>query len=132
MEIHYKIIGFLLIALSCIHVVFPKYFHWKKDLDSLSLINREMMYVHTFFVAIMVFLMGVLCITSSKELIETDLGKNIALGMCIFWTIRLLIQFFGYSAALWKGKTFETIMHILFSLLWIYLSIIFGATYFNH
>jgi hypothetical protein len=125
MQIHLKIIGVLLIALGLIHIFFPKYFNWNKELKSLSLINRQMMTVHTFFIALTVFLMGLLCFTSSTELIETNLGKKISLGLGIFWTIRLFIQFFGYSRELWKGKIFETTMHIIFSLLWGYLSFIF-------
>jgi hypothetical protein len=131
MELHFKIIGVLLIALAFVHVVFPKYFNWDKELKSLSLINRQMMIVHTLFIALTVFLMGLLCLTSSTELIETNLGKKISLGLGLFWTVRLFIQFFGYSSMLWKGKKFETSMHLLFSLLWIYLSIVFLTTYFN-
>ena len=96
MEIHFKIIGVLLIALALVHIVFPKYFNWDKELKSLSLINRQMMTVHTFFIALTVFLMGSLCLTSSAELIETNLGKKISLGLGLFWTVRLFIQFFGY------------------------------------
>jgi len=125
MEIHYKIIGVLLIALALVHVIFPKYFNWKEELKSISPINRQMMIVHTFFIALVVFLMGLLCLTSTTELIETKLGKTISLGLGIFWTIRLFIQFFGYSTELWKGKTFETVVHIFFSFLWAYLSVIF-------
>lgn len=131
MEIQFKIIGVLLIALALVHIVFPKYFNWVKELKSLSLINRQMMTVHTFFIALTVLLMGLLCLTSSSELIETNLGKKISLGLGVFWTVRLFIQFFGYSTDLWKGKKFETFMHIIFSLLWSYLSIIFLTTYFN-
>lgn len=131
MEIHFKIIGVLLIALALVHIVFPKYFNWHKELKSLSLINRQMMTVHTFFIALTVFLMGLLCLTSSAELIETNLGKKISLGLGLFWTVRLFIQFFCYSTDLWKGKKFETFMHIIFSLLWTYLSIIFLTIYFN-
>ena len=131
MEIHFKIIGVLLIALSLVHIFFPKYFNWNKELKSLSLINRQMMTVHTFFIALTVFLIGLLCLTSSNELVETNLGKKISLGLGIFWTVRLLIQFFGYSTELWKGKTFETVIHIISSLLWTYLSIVFLTTYFN-
>jgi hypothetical protein len=129
MEIHLKIIGFLLTALALAHVTFPKYFNWKKELNNLSLINRQMMYVHTFFIALIVLLMGMLCLTSSTELVETKLGNSIALGLCIFWTARLFIQFFGYSTKLWKGKTTETIIHILFSFLWAYFGIIFFLVY---
>ena len=129
MEIHFKIIGILLIVLSLVHLVFPRYFNWKTELSSLSLINRQMMYVHAFFIAIVVLLTGLLCLTSSKELISTDLGKKITLGLGIFWTIRLFVQFFGYSSTLWRGKILETIIHILFSLLWTYLSIVFLGNY---
>ena len=131
MHFHLKITGALLVALALIHIPFPKYFNWDNELKSLSVINRQMMTVHTFFIALTVFLMGLLCLTSSGELIETSLGKKISLGLGIFWTVRLFIQFFGYSSDLWKGKTFETLMHILFSILWAYLSILFLTIYFN-
>ncbi len=125
MEFHLKIIGWLLIALALIHVVFPNYFDWKKELAKLSLVNREMMYVHTFFIAIVVLLMGILCVTSSRELMTTTLGQRIALGFGIFWFLRLLIQFFGYSSKLWQGNTFETCVHVVFTLLWTYFTIVF-------
>ena len=131
MEIHFKAIGILLMLLSISHVIFPRYFDWKEELKSLSLINRQMMIVHTFFVALAVFLMGLLCITSSSELVHTTLGKSVSLGLGVFWLIRLLVQFFGYSSLLWKGKKFETFIHILFSLLWLYISIVFLMNYFN-
>lgn len=129
MELHLKIIGWILILLASVHVVFPKRFNWTEELSSLSLINREVMYIHTFFIALVVLLMGILCLTSAKELIETNLGNKVTLGLGVFWSIRLLIQFFGYSSELWKGKTFETIIHILSSFLWTYLSVIFLMIY---
>jgi hypothetical protein len=129
MEIHFKIIGILLISLALLHVYFPKYFSWKQDLDKLTLINRQIMYVHSFFIAFAVFLVGLLCITSASELIETTLGKRISLGIGIFWGARLIIQFFGYSSKLWKGKSFETTVHIVLALFWTYLTIIFVTPY---
>jgi hypothetical protein len=129
MELHLKIIGILLIVLALVHAIFPRYFRWREDLSSLSLINRQMMYVHTFFVALLLMLIGVLCVTSSKDLIETELGNKIALGLFVFWFVRLLIQFFGYSSKLWKGKAFETTVHILFSMLWLYFTTVFFVVY---
>lgn len=127
MQIQLKIIGILLLALALVHTVFPKYFRWRKELTLLSLINRQMLMIHTFFIALTVFLIGLLCLISTNELIDTKLGKNISLGLGIFWTIRLFIQFFGYSSKLWKGRTFETSVHIVFIFLWSYLSYIFWA-----
>lgn len=87
------------------------------------------MTTHTFFIAFTVFLMGVLCLTSAKDIVETNLGKSISLGLGIFWSIRLFFQFFVYSKQLWKGKKFETFIHILFSIFWAYFSIIFLTIY---
>lgn len=125
MELQLKIIGILLILLAGIHIIFPKYFKWKIELNSLSLINRQLMYIHSFFIAFAVLLIGILCLTSAEELTSTTLGKKISLGLGIFWTTRLFIQFFGYSPKLWKGKTFETSVHIFFSIFWVYLTTIF-------
>jgi hypothetical protein len=91
--------------------------------------NRQMMYVHSFFIAFVVFLMGVLCLTSARELIHTALGKRLALGLAFFWTIRGLVQLFGYSSKIWKGRRFETAVHVVFVLLWTYLSAIFILAY---
>ena len=130
MELHFKIIGALLIVLSLMHIFFPKYFKWKTELNSLSLINRQMMVIHTLFIAILLLLMGLLCITSYVELTTTSLGKKISLGLAVFWGIRLIVQFFGYSSKLWRGKRFETSMHFLFSFFWCYLFAIFTLSFY--
>jgi hypothetical protein len=131
MYIHLKIIGVLLIVLAFLHIGFSKYFNWKEELSTLSLINQQMMKVHTFFIAFVVFLIGVICFTSTKEIIETNLGRKIAFGLSLFWFVRLVFQFLVYSPMLWKGKIFETIMHVLFTLFWVYLSTVFFIIYLN-
>lgn len=132
MYIHLKIIGTLLIALALLHFIFPKYFKWETELKALSLINKQMMVIHTFFVAFTVFLMGLLCVIQTSELMNTSLGKTISIGFGIFWFMRLVIQFFGYSSQLWKGKTFETIIHIAFSCFWVYLTTVFFTIGFSN
>jgi hypothetical protein len=125
MENHFTFIGVALMLLAVIHIPFPKYFKWADELKSLSLMNRQMMYVHTFFIALTVFFMGVLCVTSSYDLLHTTLGKRLTFGFGIFWFTRLMIQFFGYSPKLWRGKLFETTVHIVFSVFWLYMTVVF-------
>lgn len=125
MEINLKISGSVLIILALGHILFPRYFKWDEELRPLSLINRQMMYVHAFFIGIAVFMMGLLCVSSTTELIDTPLGREICLGLGVFWLLRLFFQFFVYSTLLWRGKKLETGIHILFSLIWVYLSLIF-------
>jgi len=125
MTLQLELIGALLVVLALLHAAFGWYFNWRREFAVVSLINRQMMYVHTFFVAFTVGLMGLLCLTSAAELVGTPLGRRVALGLGVFWLARLLIQFFGYSASLWRGKRFETIIHVLFSVFWTYLSAVF-------
>ena len=132
MELQLEIIGFLSILLAVAHVIFPKYFNWKEDLRSVSLINKQLMYVHTFFIAFFVFLIGVFLINCSYDIIYTGLGRMIALGLFIFWGVRLIFQFFVYSTKLWKGKLFETIVHIIASLLWLYFTTVFFLVYWQY
>ncbi len=125
MTLHLEIVGCLLIALALLHLAFPRYFDWARELRPLSLMNRQMMWVHTFFIALAVLLMGVLCVTCPDDLAATPLGRRVACGLAIFWGARLVVQFVGYSAELWRGKTFETIAHIGSALLWAYVTGVF-------
>ena len=125
MILQLKLVGFLLVVLALLHAAFARYFNWRTEFAAVSLINRQMMYVHTFFIALMVLLMGLLCLTSAPELVGTPLGRRVALGCGVFWLARLLIQFFGYSPELWRGKRFETAVHVVFIGFWSYLSGLF-------
>lgn len=125
MIIHIQAIGVLFVLLSLLHIGFPRYFRWREELATLSLINRQMMQVHTLFIAVLVLLIGLLCLSSAGELVDTSLGKRVCMGLGIFWGLRALVQWFGYSARLWRGKRFETLVHIALSVLWIYCTVVF-------
>ena len=106
METPIKIVGSLLVALSLMHIIIPKYFKWEQELASLSLITKQIFYVHTFFIAFTVLLMGLLCIKYSRELIYDPFGRVISLGLFGFWLTRLIFQFLVYSPSVWRGKKF--------------------------
>lgn len=125
MLLQFKVIGGLLMLLSFLHAFIPGYLDWKRDLRPLSLMNRQMMQTHTIFIAITVFSIGLLCFTSGDELMSTALGHRLCLGLSVFWLLRLVFQFFFYSAELWRGKRFETFIHILAVCFWVYLTTFF-------
>jgi len=125
MALHLNIIGILLLLLAAVHVLLPNYLQWKRELAVLSLINKQVMEVHTFFIAFAVLLMGALCLYAADEIVNTPLGHTLAFGLFIFWFARLLAQFLIYKPVLWKGKRFETAVHIIFAALWTYMSAVF-------
>ncbi|WP_347440736.1 hypothetical protein [Rubritalea sp.] len=121
-----QLIGCGLVILAIIHAVFPKVFEWKHELPRLSLVNQQLMTVYTFFIALTVFLMGLLCFSSAELLLHTELGKKILFGLSFFWFVRLIMQLFWYSPKLWRGKYLETLVHIVFILLWSAVTVIFA------
>jgi hypothetical protein len=129
MILHLNLCGGLMLALALLHAIFPRYFQWKRELATLGLMNRQMMVIHTFFIALTVGLMGALLLTSASDLTGTALGKRVLSGLIVFWGIRFVLQFFGYSPALWRRKRFETGVHLLFSLLWAYFLAVLLAAY---
>ena len=121
-----EITGCLLIALALLHAVFPRHFRWREETASLGLLTRQILYVHTLFIALTVGFIGLLCVTSADDLMRTSLGRRICIGLAMFWGIRLAVQFFGYSRELWRGKRFETTIHVLFALFWAFLTGLFA------
>jgi hypothetical protein len=121
-ESHLKIVGTLLVLLGVAHCYFPKRFGWKDELARLSLLNRQIFLVHTFFIALTLMLMGSITVVYTKALLEpTPLNRAILAGAAIFWACRLFVQFFVYDSKLWRGNVFNTWMHVLFSCFWVYL-----------
>lgn len=129
MKLQLEIIGVWLMLLAIFHSGFYKYFNWKNELAKLSLLTRQVFLSHTFFIALLVFLMGLLCWLRPNLLMDTDLGRILALGFSIFWGFRFLFQHFFYSPQLWKGKRFETSVHVFFSIIWFYQMLLFFLIY---
>lgn len=125
METQISMVGWALMILSLVHAGFPRYFKWKEELPRLGLFNRQVFGVHTFFIALLLFLMGLMCVVDADALVSTSFGRHVSLGLSFFWLVRLYFQFFVYSPKLWKGKRFETVVHIVFSLFWTYMGLLF-------
>ena len=126
-RIHLQIVGALLLLLGLAHAFFPRYFGWATELASLSLLTRRIFQVHTFFIALLLVLLGICSLFYADTLLEsTPLSRLLLSGIVIFWLCRLSVQFFVYDSAIWKGNRFFTSMHIAFSLLWIYVVVTYS------
>ena len=121
-----EVAGGVQIALALVHVVFPRYFRWREELPRLSLVNAETMRVHTLFVALVVFGIGVLSLGYGFGIAGTAFGQVFAKAVAVFWGVRLVVQFWGYSAELWRGKRFETAVHVVFTVLWTALTALYA------
>jgi hypothetical protein len=127
LSFHLRFAGLTLIFLGVAHAFFGPRFKWREEMARLSLLNAQMFYVHTFYVAFTVTLMGILCLFGTRGLTErTFLGQWLCAGLALFWGTRLVFQFFVYSRDHWRGKRFETAVHLLFACAWTYYSAVFS------
>ena len=122
-----RLAGVILLVLAVAHVPIANRLEWRTDAQRLSPVNRQVMLVHAFFVALTVGLMGVLTLGWAATLATpSPLGAPLAAGLTIFWAVRLWFQWFVYDHALWRQRPFETRVHVLFTILWTYLTVVYA------
>jgi hypothetical protein len=127
LELHLRIAGALLLLLAAAHVFFPKELGWKEDLAKLTLLNRQIFLVHVGFIMLILVLFGVLAFGFAADLVAPSrLAAAVLGGLTLFWGLRLITQQFIYDRTLWRGNRRNTVLHILASLLWLYLTVVFG------
>jgi hypothetical protein len=127
LELHLRIAGTLLILLAAAHLFFPKELGWKEDLAKLTLLNRQIFLVHVSFIVLILLLFGTLALVFAADLVAPSrLAKAVLGGLTLFWGLRLVTQQFVYDRSLWIGNRRNTVLHILASLLWCYLTVVFG------
>ncbi len=115
--------GALQIALALLHAFFPKRFDWAVELGRLSLLNRQIFIVHTVFVCFTLLLLGSLSAFAPQALlVPTPLSRLVLAGIASFWGLRFLVQWLYYDRVLWRGHRFNTVMHGLFTGVWVYLT----------
>ena len=125
--------GVLMAVLVVVNVFVPSRFHWREEMARLSLLNRQIFQAHSIFLVLTLALFSALLLTSSDALLEpTRLARAILIGLTIFWTLRMLMQWWFYSPDVWRGNRFNTAMHYVFSALWIYFVITFAAALWNN
>ena len=90
-------VGVTQILLGIMHIFFKSYFNWKEDLAGVTLLTRQIFYVHTFFIAFVVSLFGLFTIFCHEELlVGSKMAMVVAALFFLFWGARLVFQFLVY------------------------------------
>ncbi|MDA0578432.1 MAG: hypothetical protein O3B24_10075 [Verrucomicrobia bacterium] len=130
LEFHLRLAGGLLILLALAHLFMPRHFQWHQELAGVSLLTRQVFWVHTFFVCLVLVMMGALSLCATADLLKpSPLACYVLGGFAFFWFLRLVMQWCVYDRRLWQGQRFNTCMHALFTCLWTYLVAIYGTAF---
>lgn len=123
-----RLAGIGLIALAFVHVVIGKHLRWREDAAQLTPVNRAIFHVHALFICLVLVMMGLPSLLDPATfLTPTRAGAWLAWSFAAFWVARLYCQWFVYGWELWRGKRRETLIHWLFSFIWLALTVLFGA-----
>jgi len=126
--VHLRITGVLFALLVAVHAFVPGRLRWRDELPRLSLVNRQIFEVHTIFIVLVLGLLSALLLIAGDTLLEpTRLSRAVLVGLLVFWGLRMLMQWFYYSPAIWRGHRFNTLAHCAFSALWVYVTATFTA-----
>ncbi len=126
--LHLRIVGVVMAWLVVVNLYVPWRFRWREEMARLSLLNRQVFQAHAVFLVLTLALFSALLLTSSDALLEpTPLSRAILIGLTIFWTVRMVMQWGFYSPEIWRGHRFNTAMHYVFSAIWVYISTVFAA-----
>ncbi len=89
--------GVYSLGFAIFHLMFWRLFRWKKDLASLTLVNRSVMQILNLCLTFVFLVMAYVSFFHSPELIQTSLGKTILVAFSLFWFLRMVEQvvFFG-------------------------------------
>ena len=122
-----RLSGVLIGVLALLHLAFPRRFAWRTELARLSTINRQIFLVHCFFLVLILCMQAALLVTMPGALLDpSPLARALTGALCLFWGLRLLAQWFIYEWDLWRGRPFETCVHVGFTTLWAYLTTVFA------
>ena len=118
---HLRFAGVVMMLLAASHLAMPRYFGWPAELARVSLLTRQVFWVHTGFVCVVLLLMGALETFATASLLEpSTLSRLVLGGFAAFWFIRLVCQWFVFDRSLWRGQPFHTLVHVVFTVLWTY------------
>lgn len=94
----------------------------------MSEVNAVVFHVHTFFVILILAAMGLPALLEPEVfLAPTRTGLWATSSITVFWTCRLIAQWTVYRQSWWQGLPFETTMHWVFTIIWLALTLLFGA-----
>ncbi len=120
--------GFL--ALAAVHHPISRRLGWNEDVQRLQPVNAGIFHSHLFFICFGLILLGFTLLLGAPAFLErSPLGRWISGMLLLFWTMRLYRQWFGFSQELWRGKRFETAIHLAFTAVWILVIAVFALLF---
>lgn len=118
---HLVVVGTVTLALGVVHLALPGTLGWQHDLAAASKLNREVSYVHCYFIGLACVLWGLLPLTAGTALTEPHpVTRLVLLGAVVFWASRLVMQLAVFNRHARSSRSW-LVVSVAGTALWIYL-----------
>ena len=101
-------LGVVLLNLFLIRIM-----NWRRDLDAMPLLLREVFQIHVYFISITLAIFGAVTWHFAGDIANAThpLCVWLAIGIGVFWAIRSVMQWTHYSSVHWRGDRLRTVIH---------------------
>lgn len=128
LTLNLTVAGVLLVGLGVLHIALPAALAWHRELAGASPINREVSYVHCYFIGLTCVLWGLLPLTAGSLLIQpSPVTRLVLIGAVTFWASRLVIQLAVFNRHARQSAAWLTVS-AAGTILWIYLTAVWTWT----
>ncbi len=115
--------GIFNLGFAVFHLFFWRLFDWKRDLASLTAVNRSVMQILNLCLTFLLLVMAYVSLFLRQAMLSTELGKTLLIAFALFWFLRMLEQVFLFEVKNRLSAVF-TLIFLLGTILYI-LPIIF-------
>ena len=100
-------------VLAVLSVFLPRLLDWKKPIEAMPLLVREVFLIHARFIALTLVIFGTLTWRFARDLASGshDFLRWFACGAGFFWALRCVMQWTHYSTGHWRGIPSRTAIH---------------------
>jgi hypothetical protein len=121
--------GASIMVLALFHVFLWRSLHWDRESERLSPLNARVFAVHTFFVAFVLFALGLLSLARPDLLLgPSELGRLLLCAVVLFWFVRLCLQPLVFDRVMTLDWTRAPVVRVGSCLLWVTYLFIYAAT----
>jgi hypothetical protein len=93
LSLHLTFVGVALLGLGAVHVLLPGVLQWNRELAGASALNREVSYVHCYFIGLACLLWGLLPLSAGPTLlVPNPVTRLVLIGAVAFWASRFVIH----------------------------------------
>ena len=128
LTLNLTVAGAVLVGLGVMHIALPAALGWHRELAGASPLNREVSYVHCFFIGLACVLWGLLPLTAGSQLLlPSPVTRLVLIGAVAFWASRLVIQLAVFNRHARKSATWLALC-AAGTVFWLYLTAVWAWT----